>query len=102
MVYWTSLLKNEPPLYGLNPYPWHFEPLFMVYQTPYPWYIKPPTYFLIRIWPMTYLYRIYPFFFLTQLILKNSSRTIAIFENVKLHFHDNHASLDRVQPKTIK
>jgi hypothetical protein len=44
-----EVIKIEPHTHGiLNPYPWHFEPLFMVYQTPYPWYIKPPTYFLIK------------------------------------------------------
>jgi hypothetical protein len=159
MVYWTSLLKNEPPLYGklsiLNPLIFNQE-IGRGFDIPWveggvnilwvgvrntmgrgfdiPWigvqnamgrgskyheygvrfwllrwcqntYLCPklpnafPFFFFgsifggivaHRIWPMTFLYRIYPFFFLTQLILKNSSRTIAVFENAKLHFHDNH------------
>jgi hypothetical protein len=35
-------INIEPHTHGiLNPYPWHFEPLFMVYQTPYLWYFEP-------------------------------------------------------------
>ena len=52
----------DPPTHGiwpptndiLTPYPWHFNPLPMLYRPPYPWYIDPPIHGILTPLPMVY------------------------------------------------
>ena len=38
-----GMVWHRPPInWILMPYPWHFDPLPMVYRPPYPWYFDPP------------------------------------------------------------